>query len=72
MPASFLAAHCGIVVEDFGGEHRRLPARSWINALHGDARLLMTAASAADKAANFLLKTEAKEVEISEEMRQAA
>jgi hypothetical protein len=32
----------------------------------------MTAASAAEKAANFLLKTEAKEVEITEEMRQAA
>ncbi len=71
MSASFLAAHCGIVVEDLV-ENTAAYLQSWINALHGDARLLMTASSAAEKAANFLLKTEAKEVEISEEMRQAA
>ncbi len=71
MSASFLAAHCGIVVEDLV-ENTAAYLQSWINALHGDARLLMTAASAAEKAANFLLKTEAKEVEIAEEMRQAA
>lgn len=71
MSASFLAAHCGIVVEDLV-ENTAAYLQSWINALHGDVRLLMTAASAAEKAANFLLKTEAKEVEINEEMRQAA
>ncbi len=71
MSASFLAAHSGIVVEDLV-ENTAAYLQSWINALHGDARLLMTAASAAEKAANFLLKTEAMEVEITEEMRQAA
>lgn len=71
MSASFLAAHCGIVVEGLV-ENTAAYLQSWINALHGDARLLMTAASAAEKAANFLLKTEAREVEIAEEMRQAA
>jgi antirestriction protein ArdC len=51
MSASFLAAHCSIVVEDLV-ENTTAYLQSWINVLKGDARLLMTAASAAEKAAN--------------------
>ena len=70
MSACFLAAHCGIVVEDLV-ENSAAYLRSWINALHGDARLLMTAASAAERAANFLIEgTAAIVVEMLEEEEQ--
>ena len=70
MSACFLAAHCGIVVEDLV-ENSAAYLRSWINALHGDARLLMTAASAAERAANFLIEgTAATVVEMLEEEEQ--
>ena len=70
MSACFLAAHCGIVVEDLV-ENSAAYLRSWINALHGDTRLLMTAASAAERAANFLIEgTAAIVVEMLEEEEQ--
>ncbi len=70
MSACFLAAHCGIVVEDLV-ENSAAYLRSWINVLHGDARLLMTAASAAERAASFLIDgTAAVVVEMLEEEEQ--
>jgi len=69
MSASFLAAHCGIVVEELV-KNTAAYLQSWINVLQGDARLLMTAASAAEKAAAFLLQSEAKEVPLNEELQQ--
>ena len=54
MSACFLCAHCGIVMEELV-ENSAAYLQSWINVLHGDARLLMTAASAAQRAADFLL-----------------
>jgi antirestriction protein ArdC len=54
MSACFLSAHCGIVMEELV-ENSAAYLQSWINVLHGDARLLMTAASAAQRAADFLL-----------------
>jgi antirestriction protein ArdC len=54
MSACFLCAHCGIVMEELV-ENSAAYLQSWINVLHGDVRLLMTAASAAQRAADFLL-----------------
>lgn len=54
MSACFLCAHCGIVMEELV-ENSAAYLQSWINVLHGDTRLLMTAASAAQRAADFLL-----------------
>lgn len=54
MSACFLSAHCGIVMEDLV-QNSAAYLNSWINTLQGDARLLMSAASAAEKAANFLI-----------------
>lgn len=54
MSACFLCAHCGIVMEELVKSSAAY-LQSWINVLHGDTRLLMTAASAAQRAADFLL-----------------
>ena len=54
MSACFLCAHCGIVMEELV-ENSAAYLQSWIATLNGDARLLMTAASAAQRAADFLL-----------------
>jgi antirestriction protein ArdC len=54
MSACFLCAHCGIVMEELV-ENSAAYLQSWIATLNGDARLLMTAASAAQRAADYLL-----------------
>ncbi len=54
MSACFLCAHCGIVMEELV-ENSAAYLQSWVTALHGDARLLMTAASAAQRAADYLI-----------------
>ncbi len=54
MSACFLCAHCGIVMEELV-ENSAAYLQSWISALHGDARLLMTAASTAQRAADYLI-----------------
>lgn len=54
MSACFLCAHCGIVMEELV-ENSAAYLHSWISVLHGDARLLMTAASTAQRAADYLI-----------------
>lgn len=62
MSACFLCAHCGIVMEELV-ENSAAYLHSWISALQGDARLLMTAASTAQRAADYLIAPLGKQEE---------
>ena len=53
MTAAFLCAHCSIETATL--ENSAAYIQGWINALKGDHRLAITAASAAQKAANYIL-----------------
>ncbi len=53
MAAAFLCAHCGIETATI--ENSAAYIQGWIRALSGDHRLAVTAASAAQKAANYIL-----------------
>lgn len=53
MTSAFLCAHCGI--DNSTTEQTTAYLASWIKALKGDPRLVVTAASAAQKAANLIL-----------------
>lgn len=62
MASAFLCGHCGI--ENITIENSASYLQNWINALKGDKRLVVHAASAAQKAANYILgKKEVKEEE---------
>ncbi|MEO0797371.1 MAG: zincin-like metallopeptidase domain-containing protein [Verrucomicrobiota bacterium] len=53
MTSAFLCAHCGI--DNSVIENQAAYLKCWINTLKGDPRLIITAATAAQKAANYIL-----------------
>ena len=65
MSACFLCSETDIVMDDLF-KNTAAYLKSWITALKGDARLLMTAASAAERAAAFLIEGAAENVAIEE------
>lgn len=54
MGSAFLCGHCGIDVPDVQVNEAAYIA-SWLHVLRGDARLVVQAAAAAQKAADWLL-----------------
>lgn len=66
MASSFLCGHCGI--ENITIENSASYLQNWIKALKGDKRLVIHAASAAQKAANYILGKK----DVNEEEEQAA
>jgi antirestriction protein ArdC len=56
MSACFLCAETGIIIDDLL-KNSAAYLQNWINALKGEPRLLMTAASAAERAAQFLTES---------------
>lgn len=73
MSACFLCTETGIVMDDLF-QNTAAYLKSWIAVLKGDARLLMTAASAAEKASRFLIEGAAtiEEEEEAEQFAEAA
>jgi antirestriction protein ArdC len=61
MTSAFLCAHCGI--DNSTTERTTAYLASWIKALKGDSRLVVTAASAAQRAANLILGLTPTEME---------